>query len=110
MYIQIIVVCYIYFGHFLAENILSINLKFHFPRWRVGHKGILPVMNRSILVHYLKMTLRIQVKIQVIKTLNVSFVMENSPRMNEEKFGLSVSAVFSGRSELYRSRARRVHL
>ena len=34
---------------FLVENILSINLKVHFPRWRVGYYGILPVMNRSVI-------------------------------------------------------------
>ena len=28
-------------------------------------------------------------KVQKIKTLNVSSVMENSPKMNEEKIGLS---------------------
>ena len=31
---------------------------------------------------------------QKIKTLNGSFVMENSPKMNEEKIELNVSAVF----------------
>ena len=31
----------LYFGRFLAENILSIILKVHFPRWRVGYYGIL---------------------------------------------------------------------
>ena len=33
---------------------------------------------------------------QKIKTLNVSSVMENSPKMNDEKFGLNVSAVLWG--------------
>ena len=46
----------LYFGCFLDENIFSINLKVHFPRWRVGHHEILPVMNRSILMCYLKLT------------------------------------------------------
>ena len=31
----------IYIGRFLAENILSINLRVHFPRWRVKYYGIL---------------------------------------------------------------------
>ena len=33
-----------------------------------------------------------------MKTLNVSSVIENSPNMNEEKFGLSVSAFLCGRT------------
>ena len=37
----------IYFGRFLAENILSINVKIYFPRWRVGHYGLLPVTFHS---------------------------------------------------------------
>ena len=46
----------LYVGRFLGENILSNNLKVHFWRCRVGHYGILPVMNCSILMHYLKFT------------------------------------------------------
>ena len=84
----------LYFGRFLAENNLSINVKVHFSRWRVRHYGILPVRNRSILMYYLKLTSCIKLKNQKIKTLNVSSVMENYLKMNEEKFGLSVSAVF----------------
>ena len=40
---QIIVLCYrlLYFGRFLAENILSINLKVHFAEWPFGHYGTL---------------------------------------------------------------------
>ena len=71
----------------------SMNLKVHFPRWHIG-----PVLNRSILMHYLKLTPCIQLKNQKIKTLNVSFVIENSPKIHEEQFGLRVSAVLSGRS------------
>ena len=37
---------------------------------------------------------------QKTKTLNASSVMENSPKMNEEKFGISVSADLCGRSVL----------
>ena len=48
----------------------------------------------------LKLTSCIQLKDQKIKTLNVFIVMENSPKMNKDKFGLSVSA------GLYRSRER----
>ena len=40
----------LYFGRFSVANTLSINSKVHFPRWRVGHYGILPVRNRSILI------------------------------------------------------------
>ena len=54
----------LYFGHFLAENIFSINLKVHFLRWCVGHYKILSVMNRSILMYYLKWTSCIQLKYQ----------------------------------------------
>ena len=82
----------LYLGRFLAENILSINLKIHFLQWRVGHYGTLPLMNRSILMYYLKLTSYIQLKNQKIKTLNVSSVMENSPKMKEDKYGLSVLA------------------
>ena len=46
----------LYVGRFFAENYLSINLKVHFPRWRVGHSGKLPVMNSSILMDYLKLS------------------------------------------------------
>ena len=53
---------------------------------------MLPVMNRSILVYYMKLVSCIQLKNQNIKTLNVSSVMENFPKMNEGKFGSSVSA------------------
>ena len=80
----------LYFSRFVAKNILSINLKVHFTRWLAGHYGMLPVMSRSILMYYLILTSCIQLKNQKIKTLNVSSVMENSPKMNEEKFGLSV--------------------
>ena len=45
--------CSLFFGHFSAENILSINFKVHFPREWVGHYGILPVMNRSISMHFI---------------------------------------------------------
>ena len=55
-------------------------------------------MNRSILMYYLKLTPYVQLKIQKIKMLNVSSVIENSPNLNEEKFGLSVSAVLCGRN------------
>ena len=37
------------------------------------------------------------IKNQKIKTLNVSSVMENSPQMNKEKFGLNVSAILCER-------------
>ena len=84
---------FLYFGRISAENILSINLKVHFPSWRIGHYGILPVMNRSIMMYYVKLTSCSEFKNQKIKTLNVSSVMENSPEMNEVKFGFSVSAV-----------------
>ena len=41
----------LYFGRFLAENTLSINLKVHFPRWHVEHHIILAVMNHSDLMY-----------------------------------------------------------
>ena len=41
----------LHFDRFLDENILSINLKVHFPGWCVGHYGILPVLNSSILMY-----------------------------------------------------------
>ena len=44
-------------------------------------------------MYHLKLTSCIPLKNQKIKTLNVSYIMENSPMMNEEKFGLVVSAV-----------------
>ena len=94
MYSQIILVCYTLVV-FLAENILSTNLKIHFSRWGVEHYGILSVMNHSSLIYHLKLTSYIQIKNQKIKTLNVSSVMQNSPKMNEEKFGLSISAVLA---------------
>ena len=81
------------FWSFLAENILPINFKVLFPRWHVEHYEVLPVMNRSILMYYLTLTSCIQLKNQISKTLNVSSVMENSRRIEEGKFGLSVSAV-----------------
>ena len=94
----------LYFGCFLAENILSVNLKAHFPRWGIEYYGILPVMNRFILMHYLKLTSCIELKNQKTKALNESFVMENSPKMRIfhlisflpewEKFRLNVLAVF----------------
>ena len=46
------------------------------------------------LMYYLKLITCIQLKNKKIKTLNVSSAIENSPKMNEEKFGLNVSAVF----------------
>ena len=97
MYIQIIVVCYTLIV-FLAENILSINLKVHFSRWHVGHYGILALINRSILMYYLKLASCIQLKNQKIKVLNVSSPMESSPKMNKEKFGLSASDVLCERT------------
>ena len=94
----------LYFGRFLNENILSINLKVHFLRWHVGYCGILPVMNRSILMYYLKITSSIQLKNQ-----SISCATENSPKMKEEKFVLF--QLFSvGASGLYRSRECRVYL
>ena len=51
-------------------------------------------MNQSILMYCLKLTFSTKLKNQKIKTLNVSSAIENSPKMNGEKFGLSVSAVF----------------
>ena len=58
---------------------------------------VLPVRNFSILMYCLKLTSRIQLKIQKIKTLNVlSSAIKNSPKMNEEMFGLSVSPVLCG--------------
>ena len=95
LYIQIIVVCNTLVVFYL--NILSINLKVYFPRWRFGHYAIVTVMNGSILMYYLKLTSCIQLKNQKIKTLNVSSEKETSLKMNEEKFGLSVSAVFCWR-------------
>ena len=35
------------FGRFLAENILSINLKVHFSGWPFGHYGILGMNTRT---------------------------------------------------------------
>ena len=32
------------------------------------------------------------------QTLNISSLMKNSPKMNKEKFGLSISAVLCGRT------------
>ena len=87
---------FLYFGCFLAENNLSINLKVYFTSWRVGHYEILIVINCFILMYYLKLTSCIQLKNRKIKTLNVSSVTENSPKMHEVKFGLSVSAVLCG--------------
>ena len=74
------------------------NLKVHFPKWRVGHYRILPVMNRSILMNYLKLNSCIQLRNQKTKTLNVSSVTENSLKMNDEKFGLNVSVVLFSRT------------
>ena len=96
---------FLHFGHFLVENILSVNLKIS-----VGHYGILLVMTRFILMHSLKFTSYIQLDDQKIKTLNVTTVMRNSPKANEKKFGLSVSAVQCGATGMYRSRKRRVYL
>ena len=52
-------------------------------------------MDLSILMCYLKLTSFIQLKNKKIKTLNAFSVIENSPKLNEEKFRLSVSAVLS---------------
>ena len=59
---------------------------------------------------YLKSTPCIQLKNQKIKVLNVSSVIENSPKIKEEKFGLSVSAVLGGRTWTLRDRERKVHV
>ena len=48
--------------------------------------------------YYLKLNSCIQLKNQKIKMLNVFSVMENSPKMTEEKFGLSVLAILCKRS------------
>ena len=50
-------------------------------------------MNRFFLMHYIKFTSCIQLKNQKIKMLNVSSAVENYPKINEEEFALSVSAV-----------------
>ena len=80
----------LYFG-FLAENIFVHQFKCSFSRWRVEHYEILPVMNTTNVLSELTSCIQ-----QKIKTLNVSSVMENSPKMNEEKFELSISAIVCG--------------
>ena len=50
----------------------------------------------STLMHYLKLISCIKLKNQKIKTLNIFCIVENSPKVNEENFGLSVSPVLSG--------------
>ena len=79
----------LYVRRFLVGNILYINLKAHFTRWRFGDYRMLPVMNCSILMSYLNLTSRIPEKNQKIKTLNVSSALESSPKMKIEKYGLS---------------------
>ena len=53
---------------------------------------------RCILMHDLKLNSDIQLKNKKIKTLYVSLVMEKSPKMIEEKFGLSASDDLCGRT------------
>ena len=88
MYIQITVV-FLYFGNFLAKNILSINLKVHFPRGRVG---VLQNTARDESFHsdaLSEIDFVYSTKESEKKTLNVFSGMENSPKMNEKKLRLS---------------------
>ena len=66
----------LYFGRFLAENILSINLKVQFLRWLIGYYGMLIVMNHSDFMYYLKLSPCVQLQNQKIKMLYVSSVMK----------------------------------
>ena len=84
-----------YFWPKLAETEYSVGhyLKVYFRQSRVGHYRILPIMNRSVLMYYLKFTSCIQLKNQKIKTLNLPSVVKNAPKLKEKKCGLSVSAI-----------------
>ena len=81
-----------YFIHFLPGKYFVHQIK------SIGYYRILPVMNRSILMNYLKLNSCIQLRNQKTKTLNVSSVTENSLKMNDEKFGLNVSVVLFSRT------------
>ena len=98
---------FVWFSLFLDENILLINFKSHFWRWCFGYYGILEVINRSILMHYLKMTSCILLKNQKIKTLNTSSVMENSLKINGEIW-IKYFRCCLWAPGLYRIRERRV--
>ena len=55
-------------------------------------------MNRSVPMYYKKLISSYSAKESENKEAEVSFLMENSPKMNEGKFGLSVSVILCGRT------------
>ena len=54
----------LYFGRFLAENILSINLKVHFPGWPFGYYGILGTNTRR--TYIVSMTFINRLKVEMV--------------------------------------------
>ena len=68
----------LYFGRFLAEIILSINLKVYFPAWPYGHYGILEKDTRttqSIPVTFIN---RSEAEMALYNLKNIIFLVKNN--------------------------------
>ena len=66
----------LYSVFYFAKNILSSNLKVHFQIWRVWLYGILPAINRSILMYYLELTSLIKKKTLKVCPFKEKFLID----------------------------------